>query len=96
MKLGETTNSPQCEEGRGVDSEPSRADYVCYRDGESCAICLVGKAGCPLCWEFPEGWEPRDFAYHGPHKKRHASKSSRQGWQCDALRYFKVQSHLTR
>ncbi|CAM9963587.1 unnamed protein product, partial [Discosporangium mesarthrocarpum] len=36
--------------------------------------------GCPLCWEFPQGWEPHDFAYLGPHPDKHAPNSRLGRW----------------
>ncbi|KAG5187594.1 hypothetical protein JKP88DRAFT_353703 [Tribonema minus] len=34
--------------------------------GDACPTCLLRKAGCPRCWEYPAGWAARDFAYEGP------------------------------
>ena len=33
---------------------------------KECIICYVGKAGCPLCWDFPEEFSFLDYAYEGP------------------------------
>ncbi|CAM9335143.1 unnamed protein product [Ascophyllum nodosum] len=48
------------------DKRPTREDFISYRPGQSCPVCLVGKPGCPCCWDFPEGCSPNDFAYVGP------------------------------
>ncbi|CAN0027300.1 unnamed protein product, partial [Phaeothamnion confervicola] len=41
------------------------ADFVMLKPGADCPICLVRRPGCPLCWSFPEGFRPSDFAYEG-------------------------------
>ncbi|CAM9233688.1 unnamed protein product [Laminaria digitata] len=67
--------------GRGGDiaeeDKPQREDFVAHREGKPCPVCLVGKPGCPCCWNFPEGWTPHDFAYLGPFKDAARQASSR-------------------
>ncbi|CAM9441219.1 unnamed protein product, partial [Scytosiphon promiscuus] len=56
------------------DEKPQREDFVAHRKGRPCPVCLVGKPGCPCCWEFPEGFVPHDFAYLGPFEDTSASR----------------------
>ncbi|CAM9150534.1 unnamed protein product [Ectocarpus sp. 12 AP-2014] len=66
---------PRSRGGALEDHEkPKREDFVVHRKGKSCPVCLVGKPGCPCCWDFPEGYVPHDFAYLGPFEDTSASR----------------------
>eukprot|EP00752_Nemacystus_decipiens_P008302 g7422.t1 len=59
------------------DEVPQREDFVTHRKGKPCPVCLVGKPGCPCCWDFPEGFVPHDFAYLGPFVDNNGGASQR-------------------
>ncbi|CAM9873724.1 unnamed protein product [Ectocarpus sp. 6 AP-2014] len=66
---------PRSRGGALEDHEkPKREDFVVHRKGKPCPVCLVGKPGCPCCWDFPEGYVPHDFAYLGPFEDTSASR----------------------
>ncbi|CAM9735776.1 unnamed protein product [Chrysoparadoxa australica] len=47
----------------------TRSTFVKYEPGDPCPICLIHRPGCPLCWDFPKGWEPKQFAWEGPQEE---------------------------
>jgi hypothetical protein len=47
-------------------SGEAKAKAAEKKKAEVCPICYVHKAGCPLCWDFPEDYVFSDYAYEGP------------------------------